>query len=381
MQPGPRISLSAGLAALVLGCLCLGCDELDSQVVGQAAGFRSDTPFGRVVRLVDLSMRKRTGQRSGTRRPRPRLPGIQSDSSGGFGSPAASSSLVVSTDPTAVSPGARREYLDDALLVRINTDPTFMTAPWPPSPKSMLEVHAMTPGSSTDIAGTADIPLNGRFDLDVGQADVYGHPAKLSEFRCLGDHHRAWQPSNAARRSARVRHICRSACSTADVPTGILSRVPARMRKAVLAVALMAPASSCGESPDSTQPPTATAEASTKTTAATEQPRSAEGLEATSGPPNSIAEPRTRLTRPHHYPRLRTRAAQTSGMPRRTHSSLGRCLLASSLAVHRKSSMQASHLQATRSSARPSSTSSSIICSLSLSKPVHTPHNNSHRVA
>ena len=69
---------------------------------------------------------------------------------------------------------------------------------------------------------------------------------------------------------------------------GHCEQVSARLRKVVLALALVA-GSSCGESPDSTLLATATAAAPTGTTAATDQPRSTEGVEATTGPPNSVA--------------------------------------------------------------------------------------------
>jgi hypothetical protein len=66
-------------------------------------------------------------------------------------------------------------------------------------------------------------------------------------------------------------------------------QVPATVKKAVLVVALVA-SSSCGESPDSTLQPAATAAEPTGTTAATDKPPSTVGLEATTGPPNSIAD-------------------------------------------------------------------------------------------
>jgi hypothetical protein len=65
--------------------------------------------------------------------------------------------------------------------------------------------------------------------------------------------------------------------------------VSARVRRAVLVVVLVA-ASSCGESPDSTQRPTVTGEVTTGTTAATDQPVSTKAVEAATAPPNSIAE-------------------------------------------------------------------------------------------
>jgi hypothetical protein len=181
--------------SLALSLLVVGCDSVNRHVVGPqaASGVMRLSPesFGLLifpchnalvseVQLGELNYKSQAFT--------PILREV-------YEPPVLASGLVVSTDPTKVTPGAQREVIDPALLTKVNTDPTFMTEPWPPQPESGLAVRALAPGKVGNIAGSAAIPLAGRFDLKTGEVDVYGRAGQLKEFRCSGEHG-AWQPTN-----------------------------------------------------------------------------------------------------------------------------------------------------------------------------------------
>lgn len=110
-----------------------------------------------------------------------------------FDPPADPHSLLVSTQADKVSPGATREVLNGPVLQRVNEDHAYLTTPWPPLPDSALVVRAFEAGSNVDVSGSADIALNQRFSLDVGQVNVDGRVGQIDEFRCFtSGHPKAW---------------------------------------------------------------------------------------------------------------------------------------------------------------------------------------------
>jgi hypothetical protein len=111
-----------------------------------------------------------------------------------FDPPVEPRNVVISTDPDFVSQGVEREILDAELLDRINTDETYL-ANWDVHdlPDAVLEIVARAPNSKEDRAGSADVALDSRFDLEVDEVTVYyGKPLAIDEIECLRPRRRAW---------------------------------------------------------------------------------------------------------------------------------------------------------------------------------------------
>ena len=205
LRRGPRavtvsdidLRRSASCVVAAVACLLPGCSSVDRHVVGpqftSGVARLTSTSFGLLIypcgdnsiATVEVGMLSTSSQA---------FDPIMRET---FDPPISPRSLVVSTAPDVVSPGADREVINESLLRRVNEDSTFSTAPWPPLPDLLLVVRAFGPGDSVDVSGSADIGLNQRFQLALGQVNVDGTVGSLSDFQCPGTDSPAWEPTSA----------------------------------------------------------------------------------------------------------------------------------------------------------------------------------------